>query len=439
VVSERTGVFDAHHPPARDLLDDCVHCGFCLPACPTYRLWGLEADSPRGRILLMDSALRGELPLDRETVSHWDACLGCMACVTACPSGVQYDRLIESTRQQVERLAPRTLRERAVRAGLFAVLPHRARARALGALAAVYHGSRLPKAARARGLLDRVPRLRDLDAVTPRLRLRTLAAGPGPRRLSPRDGRKPRLRVALLEGCVAGAWFGGVTAAAARVLAASGAEVLVPRGQGCCGALELHTGREAQALLRAQRLMGALAVAGADVIAVTSAGCGSAMKEYSRLLADDPAWAALAAAFGERVRDVSEVLADLGPPEGLKPLALRVAYHDACHLAHAQRIRGQPRAILGWIPGLEVVEIPSAEQCCGSAGVYNILQPQPAGELGRRRAAAVIDTGADVLSAGNAGCLVQITGWMRAAGREVPALHPVELLDLSRRGIEPHV
>jgi glycolate oxidase iron-sulfur subunit len=439
VVSDLTGAFDAHHPPARALIDDCVHCGFCLPACPTYRLWGLEADSPRGRILLMDAALRGELPLDRETVSHWDACLGCMACVTACPSGVQYDRLIESTRQQVERLAPRTPFERAVRAGLFAVLPHRGRARVVGALAAAYHRSGIPRAARRRGLLDRAPRLRDLDAVTPRLSLRSIASGPGPRRLPPSGGRTPRLRVALLEGCVAGAWFGGVTAAAARVLAVCGAEVVVPRGQACCGALELHTGREATALRRARRLMGALAVAGADVIAVTSAGCGSAMKEYGQLLADDPAWAALATAFSERVRDVSEVLAELGPPPGLQPLAMRVAYHDACHLAHAQRIREQPRTLLGWIPGLEIVEIPSAEQCCGSAGVYNLLQPQAAAELGRRRADAVGATGAGALAAGNAGCLVQIAGWMRVAGREVPALHPVEFLDLSLRGAAPHV
>ena len=428
------GAFDAHHPPARELLDDCVHCGFCLPACPTYRLWGEEADSPRGRILLMDEALRGGLSLDRDTVRHWDACLGCMACQTACPSGVQYDRLIEATRQQVERRAPRTAAERAARAAIFAVLPHRGRARLLGAAAVAHRRSGLSSLARRLGTSGRAAWLADLDAVTPRLHLRDVTRGPGPRRVAPAAGRPVRARIALLEGCVGGAWFGRVSAAAARVLAACGAEVVIPEGQGCCGALEIHAGRERAALDRARRLMDTLTRAGADAVVTTAAGCGSTMKEYGDLFAGDAAWSALAAQFSERVRDVSEVLADLGPPAGLHELPVRVAYHDACHLAHAQRIREQPRALLRAVPGLEVVEIDASEQCCGSAGVYNLLQPRAAGELGRRRAAAVRATGASVLAAANAGCLVQIAGWMRVAGAEIPAVHPIELVDASLRG-----
>lgn len=425
-------VFDAHRPPPRELLDDCVHCGFCLPACPTYRLWGDEADSPRGRILLMDAATRGEVALDSATVSHWDACLGCMACMPACPSGVRYDRLIERTRAQVERLAPRTRTERMARQALFAVLPHRRRVRALGALAVAWHRGGIGTLARRSGLLTRLPRLADLDSVSPRLRLRDLRGG-APRHTP--AATPPRMRVALLEGCVAGAWFGSVNAAAARVLAASGAEVVVPMGQGCCGALELHSGREASAVVRARRLIEVLERSGADLVAVTSAGCGSAMKEYADLLDDDPVWRERGERLGARVRDISEVLVELGPPPGLSPLPLRVAYHDACHLAHAQRIRSQPRALLAWIPELEVLEVPDGDLCCGSAGVYNLLQPGPAADLGRRKAEAVRSSGAAVLAAGNPGCLVQIAGRLAAGGDPLPALHPVELLDISLRGL----
>ncbi len=426
--------FDAHRPPTRELLDDCVHCGFCLPACPTYRLWGEEADSPRGRILLMDQVARGTLPLDRATIAHWDACLGCMACMPACPSGVQYDRLIERTRQQAERQAPRTPAQRALRATLFGVLPHRRRVRALGLLAVAWNRGGAGALVRRTGLLRRLPRLLALDAVMPRLRLRDLRGG-APSLTFPAAGATPRRRVALLEGCVAGAWFGRVNAAAARVLAACGAEVVVPDDQGCCGALEVHSGREAPAAARARRLIDALERGGADVVAVTAAGCGSTMKDYGDLLGDDPAWRERAQRFGARVRDITEVLAELGPPPGLNALPLRVAYHDACHLAHAQGVREAPRTILGWIPGLSVVEVPDGDLCCGSAGVYNLLQPGPAAELGRRKAAAVHSTGAQAMAAANPGCLVQIGGWLHATGAPLPSLHPVELLDLSLRGV----
>jgi glycolate oxidase iron-sulfur subunit len=451
--------FDAHHPPARELLDDCVHCGFCLPACPTYVLWGEEADSPRGRILLMDAAARGELSLTPDLVRHWDACLGCMACVTACPSGVRYDRLIEQTRQQVERRHRRGLRDRARRAAVFALFPHPRRMRAAAALLVAYRASGL------RALLRRAarPGRGGLLALAPAVPARAVTARL-PRRLpaTTRPAGAPQ-RVVLLTGCVQHGLFGDVNQATARVLAAYGCEVVVPPGQGCCGALELHAGREAQARRRATRLMQTLSDDRAALIAVNSAGCGSVMKEYATLLADDadpadpadtaPGRAAqasaasgrsaqantadAAAAFAARVRDVSEILAELGPPPGaLHPLPLRVAYHDACHLAHAQGIREQPRRMLQAIPGLDLVPLAEPDMCCGSAGIHNLTQPAAAAALGRRKAEHVRSAGPDALCAANPGCLLQISAHLPASHTNgIPTFHPVELLDASLRAV----
>jgi glycolate oxidase iron-sulfur subunit len=423
--------FDVHNPPSRELLDDCVHCGFCLPACPTYQLWGNEADSPRGRILLMDVALRGEVEMSRQLARHWDACLGCMACVTACPSGVRYDRLIEQTRQQVERGVRRPLRQRLRRRAIFALFPHPRRMRAMAVLLVLFRASGLRRLLRRTGhggLLDLSPAL-PLSALTARLP-----------ELLPARGVAPRQRVVLLTGCVQQGMFADVNAATARVLAAFGCEVSVPRGQGCCGALDVHTGREAAALARARALRSVLdpprdADTGAGVapplIAVNSAGCGSTMKEYGVLFGDGDAAAADLAA---RVRDVSEILAGLEPPPGaLHPLPLRVAYHDACHLAHAQGVRAQPREVLSRIPGVELVPLAEADMCCGSAGVYNLLERDAAAALGRRKAANVRAAAADVLVASNPGCLLQISAHLDGA-EGVPTFHPVELLDASLRG-----
>jgi len=414
--------FDAHDPPSRELLDDCVHCGFCLPACPTYQLWGEEADSPRGRILLMDAAVRGQLPLSADLVRHWDACLGCMACVTACPSGVRYDRLIEQTRQQVERRHRRRPLDRARRAAIFALFPHPHRMRAVAALLVAYRAtglrSLLRRASPVTALAPAVP----AAAVTARLPHRVPAATAPPRR-----------RVVLLTGCVQHGLFGNVNLATARVLSAFGCEVLVPPGQGCCGALEVHAGRAEAARRRAARLLDTLGDDPDTLIAVNSAGCGSVMKEYATLLPGDPRAAALAG----RVRDVSEILAELGPPAGdatLHPLPLRVAYHDACHLAHAQGIREQPRQVLAAIPGVELVALAEADTCCGSAGVYNLVQPAAAADLGRRKAQRVRAAGADALVAANPGCLLQISAHLGAGRDAVPTFHPVELLDASLRG-----
>jgi len=427
--------FDAEHPPDPALIADCVHCGFCLPACPTYLLWGEEMDSPRGRILLMDLAARGELGMDADVVRHWDACLGCMACVDACPSGVRYNRLIEQVRPQVERRFVRDWKSRAGRAALFAMLPHPRRMRSVAAAIAITQAVGVRPLMRSNALRRLVPRtLRRLDDMAPELRLTDLRTKP-PRHLVPHG--TVALRVAMLTGCVQDAFFPHVNRATARVLAAHGCEVLVPPLQSCCGALEIHAGREASALRRVRALIAQMERLRVDHIVVNSAGCGSAMKEYGALLADDPAWSARAAAFSARVRDVMELLAGLEvePPARLHPLSARVAYHDACHLAHAQGVRAQPRAVLRRIPGLDLVDIAESDVCCGSAGIYNLLAPEAADDLGDRKAAHVAASGADLLTAGNGGCLLQIQAALRRSGHPLPVVHPVELLDASIRGV----
>ncbi len=418
--------FDAFHPPSRELLDDCVHCGFCLPTCPTYQLWGEEMDSPRGRIYLMDLAERGEIELQGAFTEHIDACLGCMACVTSCPSGVQYDRLLEATRPQIERAVPRSRGERLFRDGIFALFPHRRRLRAAAVFGVLYQKLRLSRVA------ERVlpPRLRAAQSLLPPVRLREAFAGL-PRRVRPSG--PTRRRVALLSGCVQDVFFHEVNAATQRVLAAEGCEVLTPRDQGCCGALGLHAGREEHAVARARRTIETFERLPVDDIVVNVAGCGSSMKEYGTLLADDPEWAERARALSAKVRDVSEVLAELEPRAPRHPVEARVAYHDACHLRHAQGVWSQPRQVLRTIPGVEVVDLPDAELCCGSAGVYNLLQPEAAADLGRRKADNVLSVHPDLLVTANPGCLLQIARHLDTD--DLPLQHPVQLLDRSIRGV----
>jgi glycolate oxidase iron-sulfur subunit len=394
-----------HRGPDPQLIDDCVHCGFCLPTCPTYQLWGEEMDSPRGRIALMKLAEEtGEI--SPPMVEHWDLCLGCMACVTACPSGVKYDLLLLDQRGEVERTHPRTPADRAFRKLIWATLPHPARLRALA--------PGMPLARKiAPFIARRSPRLGAMLALAP--------AHPTRRRLPsivPARGEK-RGTVALLQGCVQRVFFGDVNAATVRVLAAEGWEVHIPRAPRCCGSLQLHAGEEDAAKKQAEETIAAFS--GYDVVVSNAAGCGSGMKDYGHLVGTP-----LAEAFSAKVRDVHELLTEHPQRAERRPLArgaTRVAYHPACHLHHAQGVRDAPRELLEQIPGVEVVLAADAEVCCGSAGVYNLLEPEPAGELGRRKAAALREVAPDVVAAANPGCAIQIEHHDGP-----PVVHPIQLL-----------
>ncbi len=376
-----------------ELIADCVHCGFCLPSCPTYVLWREEMDSPRGRIHLMSGLIDGTIELTETVAGHFDRCLGCVACVPACPSGVKYDRLIEQARDYVEEHHRRKLGERLLRRLIFGVFPHRRRLRLALAL------RRLPAPGPFRPLAAVAP-----PWLSPRW---------PPERLAGRGAS-----VALVAGCVQSVVFGDVNAATARVLAADGYDVHVPRTQGCCGALHAHAGRSAEGAARARELERALA--GHDLIVTNAAGCGSHLKDHGVA----------------NVVDVSELLAGPGAdPAERHPLELRVAYQDACHLKHAQRIELEPRALLAQIPGLTVLEPEEQALCCGSAGLYNLVQPEAALALGRRKAEHVLATAPDAYASGNPGCLLQVTAALRRAGRPLPAFHPVELVDASIRGV----
>ena len=410
------------------LVDDCVHCGFCLPTCPTYSLWGEEMDSPRGRIHLVEqAATSGRLP--ESTVGHLDACLGCMACVTACPSGVKYDQIIERARAEVENTFERPRSQRLLREAIFALFPYPARLRAMRGPLAAYQRSGLQKLVRRSGLLERLPEtLQTMEGVAPTIRRRVTL----PERV-PAQGTR-RAVVGMLTGCVQREFFPGVNAATARVLAAEGCDVVVPRSQGCCGALSVHSGRKEEAQGFARRLLDSFADAGVEHVVVNSAGCGSSMKEYGDLLRDVPGYAERAEDFAGRVRDISEVLVELGPVAPRHSLPMTVAYHDACHLAHAQGVRTPPRELLGGVPDLQLKEITEGGMCCGSAGVYNLLNPGPARELGDRKAGHVAATDADLLVTANPGCLLQISSALNRAGTSMATAHTVEVLDASISG-----
>jgi glycolate oxidase iron-sulfur subunit len=351
----------------------------------------------------MKGLAEGTVPLTDTVVSHVDRCLGCMACVTSCPSGVKYGTLIEQTRAYVEEEYERPPADWLLRALVFTVFPHPRRLRAAMALAPA--GRFLPMPGWLRPLVSLAPPWG--------------ASREAPPEVTPALGER-RARVGLLAGCVQQVLFGSTNAATARVLAADGCDVVVPREQACCGALHLHAGRAEEGHRRARRIADVFRAAGAEAIAVNVAGCGSHLKDADL---DIP------------VLDVSELLAELGPRVERKPLELEVAFQDSCHLLHGQRVQAEPRAALRSIPGLELREPAEQAICCGSAGIYNLVQPEAAGDLGARKAHNVLATGAEVYSSANAGCLVQVTAALRRAGRPLPALHPLELVDASIRGL----
>jgi glycolate oxidase iron-sulfur subunit len=409
------------------LMDKCVHCGFCLATCPSYLLLGQEMDSPRGRIYSMRAGLADRVQLAPAVVQHFDTCLGCMACETACPSGVRYAPLIEATREAIEEHHQRPVQERWFRRLLFSVLPFPSRLRVM-ALPLVL----LPTLRRWRGLLSVLPRrIRDLIELAPTVSLaQAMAETP---EHTPARG-PARLRVGLVTGCVQRAYFGGVNQATARVLSAEGCDVIAPRGQGCCGALSLHAGNPAGSRQFARELIEVFERAEVDVIAVNAAGCGSALKEYGHLFRHDAQWSERAARFAKKVRDVTEILAGLEPRAARHSTPLRVAYHDACHLAHAQGIRAEPRRVLQSIPGISIVPIAESDICCGSAGIFNLVQGEMAAELGQRKASHISRAEPDVVVTTNPGCILQIQAAARRRGDRYQVLHLVELLDAALRG-----
>ncbi|MBB5235049.1 glycolate oxidase subunit GlcF [Deinococcus budaensis] len=403
-------------------VDACVHCGFCLPACPTYALLGDEMDSPRGRIVLMKEVLEGALPL-ADAAPHLDRCLGCQACVTACPSGVPYGELITSFRGWSEAQRERSPLDRAKRAGILKILPA---PKVFSVAARVGQYAKplaplLPTALRAPLdlLPERVPAMQPQPPVT-------LARG------------RRRGRVAFLAGCAQQALTPNFNAATLRVLARNGIEVVLPEGQGCCGAAALHTGAREEALRLVRQNLAAFDPEQYDAILSNAAGCGAGLKEYPVVLHGLPD-EEQARAFAAKVQDISEFLAGLLHAGELEPFLptsrpLSVAYHDACHLAHAQGVRAAPRELLRAIPGVTVVEVPEGDLCCGSAGTYNLEQPELANELGVRKARNILSTTPDLIASGNIGCHTQIGSHTRRQGSRVPVLHTVEVLDLAYRG-----
>jgi glycolate oxidase iron-sulfur subunit len=399
-----------------EAVEACVHCGFCLPTCPTYQLLGEEMNSPRGRIILMKEVLEGGLSLE-EATPYLDPCLGCMACVTACPSGVQYGELLTPFRMQTEAKRRRPLGTTLLRRFMLATLPFPSRFRAAAMLGRLAKPLRPLLSGRLGEMLDLLPNS------IPRAR-------PLPKHV-PAVGER-RARVALLVGCAQQVLAPDINEATLRVLATNGVEVFVPSEQSCCGALAAHTGEPRQAKSFARNNLKAFPN-DVDAIITNAAGCGSGMQEYGLWLLGDKEEDAARDMVG-RVKDVSVFLTELGlkPPDPLKR-PIKVAYHDACHLAHAQGVTIQPRQLLKAVEGLELLELPESEICCGSAGSYNIEQPELASELGERKAGAVVQSGADLVTTGNIGCLMQLKKHLERGERVLPVLHTAQLLDRAYR------
>ncbi|WP_017719211.1 (Fe-S)-binding protein [Kamptonema formosum] len=434
---ENLSGFDVKHPPEPKLIDTCVHCGFCLSTCPSYRVIGKEMDSPRGRIYLMDAINEGEAELGNATVPHFDSCLGCLACVTACPSGVQYDKLIGATRPQVERNYERSLPDRLIRALIFNLFPYPSRLRPLLAPLFLYQKLGLQKVVRSTGLLKKAfPRLAAMDSILPEVTPDTFHE-PLPE-VIPAQGEK-RYRVGVIIGCVQRLFFSPVNEATVRVLTANGCEVVIPKTQGCCAALPAHQGQEEQAQALARQMIDSFEDTGVDAIIINAAGCGHTLKEYGHILQDDRKYREKAEEFSGKVRDAQEFLCEIGLTAKLSPLTdgeLKVVYQDACHLLHGQKISLQPRQLLRQIPGVKLREPVDAAVCCGSAGVYNMMQPEVADELGRQKVENLLNTGADLIASPNPGCSLQIKKHLQLQGKEIPLAHPMELLDCSIREVK---
>ncbi len=424
--------FDEMDKPSADIIDDCVHCGFCLSACPTYLETGNELDSPRGRIYLMNAASNGEIPLEGSLVKHLDMCLGCLACEPACPSGVKYGSLIEAGRAQIERRYERSSFDKFYKSMIFTLFPYKQRLKLMLPLFYVYQKLGLRSLVQSSGIVGRIsPKLASMEEMLPEVESPTF-----PKELPEVIAAKgkQRYRVAMLTGCVQSAFFSKTNEATARVLAENGCEVLVPQNQSCCGALSVHSGRLSEGRDFAKLTIKTFEELDVDAIVINSAGCGSTMKEYGEILKDDPEYADRAQALSEKTKDVMEFLFDIGLEGDLKKLDIKVTYQDACHIGHAQRIKEQPREVIKQIPGLEFIEMPESDLCCGSAGIYNLVQPEMSQSLLERKMSNVRQNKVDYLVAGNPGCLLQIQKGIKNNGLNIKTAHPVQLLDWSYKG-----
>jgi glycolate oxidase iron-sulfur subunit len=429
--------FDDQNPPSQDLLKACIHCGFCLSTCPSYRILGKETDSPRGRIYLMNGIVNGEIPLNSTTAAHFDTCLGCLACVTTCPSGVEYDRLITAVRPQVNRIESRSGFEKLLRTIIFATFPYSDRLRILLAPLWLYQKSGLQKLVRSTGILKTIlpKQLLAMEEILPPITQASFVDSLP--EIVPAIGAK-RYRVGMILGCVQRMFLPTVNDATVRVLAANGCEVVIPKSQGCCGALSHHQGQELQTEDLARKMIDDFADQNLDFVIINASGCGHSLKEYVHILKDDPKYALKAKEFAAKVKDVQEFLDLVGITAKLSPISdrpLKIAYQDACHMLHGQKLSLEPRRVLRQIPQVQLCEPIDAALCCGSAGVYNLLQPEVGDELGKQKVENLINTGADLIASANVGCTLQIRKHINKDRdqKQVPVYHPMELLDYSIR------
>ncbi|UOF90269.1 (Fe-S)-binding protein [Fodinisporobacter ferrooxydans] len=417
--------------PDEDKYSVCVHCGFCLEVCPTYQQLGDENQSPRGRVYLIKSASEGLLPLDESVIDPVFQCLDCRACETVCPSGVQVGALIEEARGQVFYAEPAKGMKGAVqKLFLRGIFPHPNRLKMVGKLTRFYQKSGLQAVSRKSGLLKILPKqLREMEAILPEVPA-TSALDSLPERIPQRGDKKAT--AALFTGCVMDVVFSDINRATARVATHNGLEVIVPKQQICCGALQVHAGDREQARQMAKHNIDVFLASDADYIVINAAGCGAALKEYPELFRDDPFYHEKAEQFSARVRDISELLVEVGfePPQA--EVKRTITYHDACHLCHAQKVRSQPRQILRSIPGVTLVEMPNSDRCCGSAGIYNITHPDMAGQLLERKMDDVPE-GVECIAMGNPGCMMQIMVGVHRRETDLDVLHTIEILDEAYR------
>ena len=421
--------------PLQADLDRCVHCGLCLNACPTYRELGVEMDSPRGRIYQMAQVAAGA-EIGESYARHIDLCLACRGCESACPSGVQYGKLIEAARAEIENRIERPWHDRLLRHLVFdKLLPSRRALNAAGTLLLIYRESGMQRLVRASGVLKRLGRLGAAEAMAPAAEFPFFYRYYG--KVLAAEGER-RHRVAFLGGCVANIAFARLNEATVRVLRKNGCEVSIPQAQSCCGALHVHAGVRDEARSLAKRNIEATVDGGYDAIVTNAAGCGSTLKEYSDLFEHEPEWRDKARRFSGVVKDVNEFLASIKLNPHLGEIAATATYQDSCHLAHGQKIRSAPRKLLAAIPGLKLREMALADLCCGSAGIYNVAQPEMAAALLDGKMANVEATGAEIIATANPGCMLQLALGVRKRGGGQRVAHVVELLDEAYTRYAPH-